>query len=208
MGRPSARRSSTRSSWPRRTRIHADGTPADWDHVDGDQFGLSPFYRLYQCRDDRWLFVAAKRPDDEERLIAAVDADVKDLGDADKVAATLEARFRERPAAEWFDVLDAAGVPIEIADEEFCRALFDDPAARAAQLVAETWAASTGRFEDPGLLVNLSTTPGTIQRGPCMCGEHTREVLLEHGYTDSQIDDLSTNGVVLDAPVAPPMEET
>ncbi len=25
--------------------IHADGTPGDWGHVDGDQFGLSPFYR-------------------------------------------------------------------------------------------------------------------------------------------------------------------
>jgi crotonobetainyl-CoA:carnitine CoA-transferase CaiB-like acyl-CoA transferase len=181
--------------------IHADGAPADWGHVDRDQFGLSPFYRMYQCRDDRWLFVAAPRPADEDRLIAAVDGDIAALGDADKVVATLAARFRERPATEWFDALDAADVPVEIVDEAFCRSLFDDPDARAAQLVSETWAASTGRFEDPGLLVNLSATPGTIQRGPCMCGEHSREVLLEHGYTATQIDDLTNDGVVLDAPV-------
>ena len=39
--------------------IHADGRPGDWDHVDGDQYGLSPFYRMYQCADGLWVFLAA-----------------------------------------------------------------------------------------------------------------------------------------------------
>ncbi len=43
--------------------IHEDGTPADWGHVDGDQYGLSPYYRLYRCADERWLFLAAVTPD-------------------------------------------------------------------------------------------------------------------------------------------------
>ncbi len=185
--------------------IHSDGTPADWEHVDSDQYGLSPFYRLYLCNDERWLFVAARSPDDQDRLITVVGADVAVLGDDDKMAAALEALLHERPAAEWFEVLDAAGVPVEIVDENFCRALFDDPDARDAQLISQTWAASTGRFEDPGLLVNLSATPGTIQRGPCMCGQHSREVLLEHGYTESQIDELTNDGVVLDHPLSHPI---
>ena len=29
--------------------IHSDGSAPDWGHVDGDQFGLSPYYRLYRC---------------------------------------------------------------------------------------------------------------------------------------------------------------
>jgi crotonobetainyl-CoA:carnitine CoA-transferase CaiB-like acyl-CoA transferase len=188
--------------------IHADGAPADWGHVDGDQVGLSPFYRLYACADDRWLFVAAQQAEYQSSLSTAVGDDVAALGDAEKVAATLERRFLERPAAEWFDVLDAADVPVEIVDEEFCRALFDAPDVRAAQLVSETWVSGVGRFEDPGLLVNLSDTPGTIQRGPCTCGEHSREILLEHGYTASEIDELSNDGVVLDAPVTPSLEGT
>ena len=28
--------------------IHADGSEPDWGHVDGEQFGLSPYYRLYR----------------------------------------------------------------------------------------------------------------------------------------------------------------
>jgi crotonobetainyl-CoA:carnitine CoA-transferase CaiB-like acyl-CoA transferase len=179
--------------------IHADGTPADWGHVDGDQVGLSPFYRLYACADDRWLFVAAQQAEHQSRLGEAVADDVASLDDAEKIAATLETRFLERPATDWFEVLDAAGVPVEIVDEEFCRGIFDAPDVRALQLIAETWVSGVGRFEDPGLLVNLSDTPGTIQRGPCLCGQHSREILLEHGYTASEIDELSNTGVVLDA---------
>jgi len=118
------------------------------------------------------------------------------------VTAALERRLRERPAAEWCTVLDDVGVPVEQVDEEFCRALFDDPEARRDQLIAETWAGGVGRFEDPGLLVNLSATPGVVQRGPCLCGEHTREILLEHGYTADQVDRLVSASVVLDAPAA------
>jgi crotonobetainyl-CoA:carnitine CoA-transferase CaiB-like acyl-CoA transferase len=188
--------------------IHADGAPADWGHVDGDQVGLSPFYRLYACADEQWLFLAAQQADHQSSLGKAIGDDVAELDDAEKVAATLERRFLERPATEWFELLDAAGVPVEIVDEEFCRALFDAPDVRAAQLVAETWVSGVGRFEDPGLLVNLSDTPGTIQRGPCTCGEHTREILLEHGYTTSEIAELSNDGVVLDEAIRPSLEGT
>ena len=157
--------------------IHEDGSPGEWARVDADQYGLSPTYRMYRCADGRWLFVAATSPEQRTGLAAVVADDAATSDDPEKVAATLEARFAERPAAEWFAALDRTEVPVEIVDEEFCRALFDDPQARAAGLVSETWAGSVGRFEDPGLLVTLSSTPPIIQRGPCMCGEHSRELL-------------------------------
>src|SRR5262249_5698274 len=104
-----------------------------------------------------------------------------------------------QPAAHWFAALDAAGVPAEIVDEGFCRTLFDDPDAVSRGLVSVTQAGSVGRFEDPGLLVDFSETPGVVPRGPCMCGEHTREILLDHGYRAADIDALVADRVVLDA---------
>ena len=182
--------------------IHADGTPGDWQHVDGGQHGLSPYYRLFRCGDNRWLFIAAERPEQQARLRSTLDLGPEEPDDQATVTAGLERRLRERPAAEWCTVLDDVGVPVEQVDEEFCRALFDDPEARRDQLIAETWAGGVGRFEDPGLLVNLSATPGVVQRGPCLCGEHTREILLEHGYTTGQVDKLVSASVVLDVPAA------
>ena len=37
--------------------IHADGSPGDWSHVDAGQFGLSPYYRMYECADGAALFL-------------------------------------------------------------------------------------------------------------------------------------------------------
>jgi len=181
--------------------IHEDGSPGEWARVDMDQYGLSPTYRMYRCSDGQWVFVAATSPEHRTGLATVVADDAVSSDDPEKVAATLEARLAERPAAEWFAALDRTGVPVEIVDEEFCRTLFDDQEARAAGLVAETWAGSVGRFEDPGLLVTLSSTPLLIQRGPCMCGEHSRELLRECGYADEQIDELAADQVIRDAPV-------
>ena len=184
--------------------IHADGTPAEWGNVDAGQYGLSPFYRLYECSDGRWLFVAAVGGEHRRALAAALREDRVALESPEKAAAVLESRFAEHPAAQWSDALNAAGVPAEVVDEEYCRNLFDDPQARATQLVAETRAGNVGRFEDPGLLVDLSATPGIVRRGPCLCGEHSREILLEHGYSGAEIDALAADLAILDAPIASP----
>ena len=180
--------------------VHADGTASAWGHVDRGQFGLSPFVRLFECADERWVFVAARADEARVRLVDAVGVAV-DLDDPEGAACALEARFREDAASAWFERLDAAGVPVEIVDEEFCRDLFDDAVARETGLVARTRAGAVGRFEDVGLLVNLSATPTAVGRGPCMCGEHSRELLIEYGYSDEDVDDLVAAGVVLDAPV-------
>jgi crotonobetainyl-CoA:carnitine CoA-transferase CaiB-like acyl-CoA transferase len=181
--------------------IHADGTPGDWAHVDGDQYGLSPFYRMYQGSDDVWLFLAAVSEADRRRLGALIGDLDGVMDDATKVEAVLTAAMRSRPAAESFALLDHGGVPVEIVDELFCRTLFDDEEARSLQLVSETWSGSVGRFEDPGLLVNVSPAEGIVQRGPSMCGEHSREILLEHGFSTEEIDAMVAQDALLEAEV-------
>jgi crotonobetainyl-CoA:carnitine CoA-transferase CaiB-like acyl-CoA transferase len=183
--------------------IHADGTAGDWTHVDGGQFGLSPYYRMYECADGGWLFLAAVSSEQRVLLAGAVGGLGAEASDAEAIE-LLVSRFAEKPAAEWFAVLDEIGVPAEIVNEEFCRSIFDDPEARRLDLVSQTWCGGVGKFEDPGLLVNLSPAEGVIQRGPCMCGEHSREILREHGFSDGEIDVLVKDGAILDVPLHGP----
>ena len=183
--------------------IQADGSPGDWSHVDGGQFGLSPYYRMYECADGVWLFLAAVSGEERVRLSRAVGGLGDEAPDAE-TAALLASRFAERPAAEWFAALDEGAVPVEIVNEEFCRTIFDDPEARRLLLVSTTWSGGVGKFEDPGLLVNVSPAHGVIQRGPCLCGEHSREILVEHGFSHDEVDVLVKEGAVLDAPVENP----
>jgi formyl-CoA transferase len=47
--------------------------------------------------------------------------------------------------------------------------------------------------------VHLSRTPAEVTRPAPRLGEHTREVLREHGFADAEIDDLAAAGVVATA---------
>jgi crotonobetainyl-CoA:carnitine CoA-transferase CaiB-like acyl-CoA transferase len=178
--------------------IHADGTPSDWGHVDGDQYGLSPFYRLYQGSDGVWLFLAAVSEGERARLFGLIDGLDTVGGDDTKAEQVLAEWFSNQSAVASFSLLDDGAVPVEIVDEEFCRAIFDDPQARSLNLVSQTWSGNVGRFEDPGLLVNVSPAEGTVQRGPTMCGEHSREILAEHGYDHEEIDKLIADKAILE----------
>jgi crotonobetainyl-CoA:carnitine CoA-transferase CaiB-like acyl-CoA transferase len=178
--------------------IHADGTPAECGHVDKEQFGLSPFYRLYKCAEQVWIFIAAASHEHRDRLMNAVGAPEAPRNDEASLHQLLSGWCEDRSAKTCFDLLDKAGVPVEIVDESFCRTIFDDPEARAAKLVSQTQSGSVGRFEDSGLLVNIAPSECVIQRGPCMCGEHTREILSEYGYSDADIDSLAADKAILD----------
>ena len=183
--------------------VHEDGPLGDVAGIDADQYGLAPRYRLYEAA-DRWIFLAC--PTDEEwatarRLLLEPD-EVDAPGDA--VAALLERSIAGRTAADVFTLLDDAGVPVEIVNENFCREIFDDPEIRAKNWIATTWAGGVGVFEDPGVLVEFSETPSSIGRGPSRCGQHTREILTGVGYSEAEIDALAADKAVLELPIALP----
>jgi len=177
--------------------IHADGSPGEWDHVDKEQFGLGALYRMYPTIDG-WIALAALTDSHRDSLFGHVS--VADPVSDDLRAKVLGEWFAARSSSAAFAALDGAGVPIEIVDEDFCRTVFDDEAMVDTGLIARTSATGIGSFEDPGLLIGFSETPGVIQRGPCRCGQHTAEILTELGYTDAELADLVEHKVVLDAP--------
>jgi crotonobetainyl-CoA:carnitine CoA-transferase CaiB-like acyl-CoA transferase len=172
--------------------IHADGTPGGWDQVDADQWGFGPYYRIYPATDG-WIAVAAVTPEHRAALLDALE-----IAKSSASSEALESRLAAMTAGVAFGTLDDVGVPVEIVNEEFCRELFDDPEAADLGLVAVTRAQGVGQFEDPGVLVDFSTMPTSISRGPCICGEHTREILRELEMDDAEIDELADVGVILD----------
>jgi crotonobetainyl-CoA:carnitine CoA-transferase CaiB-like acyl-CoA transferase len=177
--------------------IHSDGTAPDWGRVDGGQFGLSPYYQLYQCAQGGWVFLAALTSQAQANLATLIPGEPSGE-DAESVASWLESYFETAVASEAFAALDDRGVPIEVVDEYFCRNLFDDPDARRLDLISETHSSAVGRFEDPGLLVNISPSEPIIQRGPCASGEHTMEILDELGYSAAEIEAMVEGRAVLD----------
>jgi crotonobetainyl-CoA:carnitine CoA-transferase CaiB-like acyl-CoA transferase len=160
------------------TWVGADGTPGNRPKLDEQQLGWSDRYRLYETADG-WLCVALVT---EEHV-----ADFQRITGGDLLA---------RPAAAWFDELDGAGVPCEVANPDFAFELFDDP-----EMIEKGWVTSyeqplVGRMDVFGLLFDLAETPGVVQGPPLVPGQHTRDILHRVGYDDEAIDKLIADGAV------------
>ena len=109
----------------------------------------------------------------------------------------LEEVFRTRPAAQWENSLLAAGVGCVTADAMSHFAfLFRDPQALANGTMVETEHPSFGgRYWRHAPMLRFSETPGEA-RPHCELGEHTRAILQELGYDQSEMTDLRQADVV------------
>jgi crotonobetainyl-CoA:carnitine CoA-transferase CaiB-like acyl-CoA transferase len=185
--------------------VTADGTPLPRPHLDRHQLGLTALYRLYETADG-WLCVAVT---DESEWHAL--STVLDLAGDDRfrdplrrqendgaLAALLADVLRIRTAKEWFGLLDDAGVPCEIANGEFGREVFTDPVMRELGLIVEHRHPVLGRLEQFGTTIDFSATPGVVQGPPPVVGQHTRDILREHGFDDDRIEALLAAEVIFE----------
>ena len=188
--------------------VAADGNPLPRPHLDKLQLGLTALYRLYATADG-WICLAVTDEPQWQSLVAAI-PDLG-LGDDERFSDPrrrqtndgalwdlLEGAFKNKTASEWFELLDAAGVPCEIANPTFGREVFADPVMRQLGLIVEHQHPKLGRFEQFGNTIDFSVTPGVVQGPPPIIGQHTREILGQHGFDTEQIEDLLDSKVVFE----------
>jgi crotonobetainyl-CoA:carnitine CoA-transferase CaiB-like acyl-CoA transferase len=92
----------------------------------------------------------------------------------------------------WLARLDAAGIPCGPINN-YAEA-FADPQIRAREMVVEIEHPTLGRVQTPGSPIKMSETPPVVARPAPLLGEHTREVLREVGYSDTEISTLTLDG--------------
>ena len=173
---------------------------------DAEIHGLHALYRLYPCREG-WVFLGCLFQDEWEAFCRAVQREdfladprfstpeARQAND-EALIAELSAIFAGRAAAEWEALLIGADVGCVQADEALEGDFYaDHPHARANDLSVEVEHPHVGKYRRYGGLVEFSLTPG-IYRTSIQIGQHTRPLLRELGYDDTQIEDFGSRGIV------------
>jgi crotonobetainyl-CoA:carnitine CoA-transferase CaiB-like acyl-CoA transferase len=103
--------------------------------------------------------------------------------------------FKQRSTTDWLTRLETVGVPagpvLSIGE------MLQDPQVLARDMVVDVEHSKLGRTKALGSPVKFSRTPTKINRGAPLLGEHTREILGEYGYSNSDIEALADAGDVI-----------
>ncbi len=166
----------------------------------------NPLWNHYKAKDGKWFHLVMLQADRywpgfcqaigrtdwlaDERYANAV---VRAQHGAELIA-ILDDIFATKPRAEWgeqFDRFELVWGPVQSIDE-----VVQDPQARALGAFATVTHPSGEEIEVVRTPVEFSATPASIRRTAPELGQHTEEVLLEHGYTWEEIAALKEKGAI------------
>lgn len=160
-----------------------------------------PFYDVYTCADGRWVAVGAI----EEKFFANVlrvlgldtddrlEGSHKDRSRWPALREALTAAFATRTRDEWaaaFARVDSCVTPVLDMDEAA-----GHPHARQRRSYLPI--GDTGHVQ-PAVAPRFSRSATPVPALPPRPGEHTREVLAEHGFDEERVMRLLASGVVAD----------
>jgi crotonobetainyl-CoA:carnitine CoA-transferase CaiB-like acyl-CoA transferase len=175
----------------------------------GSAHPLNAPYQAFQTQDG-WINLGAANQTNWERMLRVIGAEglQSDLRFATNQArmenrleleTLLNGHFRGRMTADWIEALEAVGVPAGpvLSISEMHR----DPQTLAREMVVETTHPVAGVVKTIGAPVKFHGTPGGIRRPAPLFGQHTREVLVQAGFTEDKIEAFISEGVVIAAAV-------
>jgi crotonobetainyl-CoA:carnitine CoA-transferase CaiB-like acyl-CoA transferase len=173
---------------------------------DANGYGIHALYRLYKARIG-WVFLACPFENEWVDLCGALDRNelLNDerfktsedrMNNDTELANILQEVFNNKTAAEWETALSAANVGcVEVEESGMYSFYGQDGHVTQNGFVRTVSTDRLGEFWRYGPMVNLSRTPSRVGVGPIR-GQHTRSILSEIGYSDSDIDDLYTKQIV------------
>lgn len=153
--------------------------------------GGAPFYTTYRTKDNKWLSVGAIEPQFYEELLRVLAVDPTmypqfELVRWPEFKSAFQELFAQKTLQEWTSLFHDADACVEPVLEY-------DEADNFAKLKIRP---SFNEDGTPMPAPRLSRTPGLPNLHEPESGEHTAEVLKEHGYTDEDILQLSERRVI------------
>jgi len=169
--------------------------------------GAYPYYAVYKTRDGKYISIGCLEAFFWENLCRALGKEeyipfsfspehyfrAPEDGKWQEIHSWLKDTFMTKTRDEWFDFLSKKDIPVGkvyTLDEAF-----SDQQLIQRKTVVEIDDAIVGKVRQVGSPLKLSETPGEVRSLSPFLGQHTREILLELGYSQEQIGDLYQKGI-------------
>lgn len=164
---------------------------------------------FFHTGDDRWFVVVVKSPNDYPDVLKAIGREdiwedprfrppYQDIHDVRYVRAALETAFDAltlEQAGQLLDSVDIAWAPMETLQD-----LEMNPQAHEAGCFVDTPDGWGGSFWGPASPVRFPGVETAPRRAAPKLGQHTREVLLEAGYSEEAVEAMLASGAALNIP--------
>jgi formyl-CoA transferase/CoA:oxalate CoA-transferase len=166
---------------------------------------LSP-YRTFKCRDGQWIFIAGANDRFWQRLAPALGlphlvddpkfaVNIQRVKNRRELEAALEAAIAAVDREPLLKILEEAGVPatpVNTVDQ-----VMNDPQTAARAMIERVVHPRLGEIPVVGTPVKFSRMRAGVRRPAPLKGQHTDEILAEHGYTGAEIAALRAKKVVV-----------
>ncbi len=162
-------------------------------------------YQAFQAKDGLWLVIAVVSDANWQGLCQALELPslTAHPGYADNAQRVvhkatllpqLETALTTRGRADWLDILQRYGVPaapvLQVED------LFDDPELEIYGTITRVCHPAAGPLRTLGSPLHLPESPVRLGGAAPLLGQHTRQVLLECGYSEAELSALADGGAI------------
>ena len=170
----------------------------------GSAHPLTAPYQAFQTK-DKWITVGASNQNTWLKLIDALE--VKELQENEKfnsnanrmqniteLTEILKKELEKKTSAEWLKLFDEKGLPcgpINTVTE-----MFEDPQTIERKMIVDVKNEKAGSFKGIGMPIKFSETKVEDTKESPTFGQHTKQILLDHGFKSEEIDSLMKQGVV------------
>jgi len=165
----------------------------------------NPYYKVYETRDsyvalaclnNRLRRLACQILQIDDPRVARNEFDPHALADDDALVLSqlFEAVFTTKSTEEWVATFDAAGVPC--GPVRLTAELFEDPQVKAEELLVELDHPVVGKILMANSPVRMSDAATGSRLSPPALGQHSREFLLELGYSPERAAELEQTGFI------------
>jgi len=167
--------------------------------------GLNPTYRLYECADSRWIFLAMTNAQEHLRFIEALKTrpTAQPAFSATQLAANevalgkaLEDLFEQAPASEWVQLFIDHQIACVPADAFVPHSFWlESEQATEMQLQVNAQHPAWGDYHRHGPMVTFDNCAPVNGSAP-LAGEHNVQLLTECGYGANEIEALVSNQTI------------